>query len=233
MQLLASVRDVDEALCAADAGADLVDLKDPAAGALGALTIERIAQVVAVLRARYPGLPLSATTGDLPASAIEEILRRVQGVAACDVDYVKVGVWPGGGALLDALADCGATVVPVLVADAGINASLLDHALRGRAFPALMVDTADKGGGSLLRRVPLPELSGFIAAVRSSGRLAGLAGSLRMEDAPALRALAPDIAGFRGALTHGERAAALDGRRVRELRRRLAAGARAPLPAAA
>jgi hypothetical protein len=37
MKMLVSVRDIDEALAAAQAGADFIDLKDPAAGALGGL----------------------------------------------------------------------------------------------------------------------------------------------------------------------------------------------------
>ena len=125
--------------------------------------------------------------------------------------------------------------MPVLVADAGIGAVLVQQILRRRAVPALMVDTADKQGGSLLQRVPLATLANFVAVVRLHGALAGVAGSLRLQDADALRALAPDFAGFRGALTVGARHAALDPRLVRQLRRRLAprAEVHAPLPAGA
>jgi len=96
-----------------------------------------------------------------------------------------------------------------------------------------MVDTAEKRRGSLLQRVPLATLAAFVAAVRARGVMAGLAGSLRAEDTDALRALAPDFAGFRGAVTRGDRVAALDPKLVRQLRRRLAAGTGAPLAAAA
>ena len=239
VRLLVSVRDVEEARCAAQAGADLIDLKEPAAGALGALPAERIAAIVAVLRAEHPRARISATVGDLPAGECAEILARVQRIAACGVDDVKVGVWPGShvqtAALLEALAACRASIVPVLVADDGVDAALVEKILRRRAFPALMLDTADKQRGSLLQRVPLATLANFVAAVRLHGALAGLAGSLRIEDAQALRALGPDFAGFRGALTVGARAAALDARLVRQLRRRLAPRAEmhAPLPAGA
>lgn len=237
VRLLASVRDLGEALAAAEAGADLIDLKEPGAGALGALAPERIEQIVAVLRTRHPGLPISATVGDLPARRAKEILARVARVAECGVDYVKVGLWPSPAApgLLDALAHCGANVVPVLVADDGVDIALTQQALARNAFPALMVDTADKGRGSLLQRRPLGELAAFVIAVRAHGCLAGLAGSLRAEDATALLELEPDFAGFRGALTRGERAERLDPRKVRELRRRLAAhaGAAGRLAAAA
>jgi uncharacterized protein (UPF0264 family) len=239
VRLLVSVRDVDEAVLAADAGADFIDLKEPDDGALGAVAAEDVAQIVSLLRVRYPGLRISATVGDLDSGAQSEILRRVERIASCGVDYVKVGLWPdrsGSGAtraLVDALAACPAAVVPVLVADDGVDAALVDHALARGAFPALMVDTAEKRRGSLLDRVPLAVLASFVQTVRAHGVMSGLAGSLRAEHAEALRALAPDFAGFRGAVTRGPRTAVLDPRRVRQLRRRLAAGTSAPLAAAA
>ena len=239
VRLLVSVRDVEEARCAAEAGADFIDLKEPAEGALGALGPQRITAIVAMLRARHPSLRISATVGDLPPGERSEILARVRRVAECGVHDVKVGLWPGpaaqAAALLDALAACRASVVPVLLADDGIPEPLLRQVLRRRAFHAVMVDTAAKEQGSLLQRIPLATLADFVTAVRSHGALAGLAGSLRLEDADALRALAPDFAGFRGALTVGARAAALDPRLVRQLRRRLAprAEVQAPLPAGA
>jgi uncharacterized protein (UPF0264 family) len=239
VRLLVSVRDVEEALCAARAGADFIDLKEPADGALGALPLDRVAAIVAALREQHPALRISATVGDLEPGQCAEILARVRRVAGCGVHYVKVGLWPGSGpqaaALLDALARCRVSIVPVLVADAGIDSVLVEYALRRRAFPGLMVDTADKQGGSLLQRLSLSTLSNFVATVRAQGAMAGLAGSLRIQDADALRALGPDFAGFRGALTVGERAAALDARLVRQLRRRLSARAEvhAPLPAGA
>jgi uncharacterized protein (UPF0264 family) len=235
VQLLISARDSDEALAAARAGAEFIDLKEPSNGALGAVPAARVAQVVSLLRMRQPQVRISATVGDLPAARAGEILARVERVASCGVDYVKVGLWSGPAAntLLEALATQGASIVPVFVADDGVDQALLERALALRAFPALMLDTADKQRGSLLERLPLATLVDFVAVVRASGMLAGLAGSLRVEDAPALLALAPDFAGFRGAVTRGDRAGALDPELVRLLRRRLAPGARAPLPAGA
>lgn len=231
VRLLVSVRDVDEALAAAEAGADLIDLKEPADGALGALDPEHIAQIVSVLRVRRPGLPISATVGDLPPQRAGEILRRIERVASCGVDYVKVGLWPDAQApasatsLLDALADRTESIVPVLVADDGLDPGLVAHALACGSFPGLMIDTAAKGRGSLLQRVPSETLASFVAAVRARGMLAGLAGSLRLDDAPALLGLAPDFAGFRGAVTRGDRAGVLEPQLVRRLRGRLAPGA--------
>jgi (5-formylfuran-3-yl)methyl phosphate synthase len=49
------------------------------------------------------------------------------------------------------------------------------------------------------------------------GALAGLAGALRMDDAPTLKALSPDFAGFRSAVCDGHRATALVPVRLRSL----------------
>ena len=222
LRLLVSVRDVHEALVAADSGAHFIDLKDPAAGALGGLPPRRIARIVQALRGLHPGAPISATIGDVPAESGDEVLRRVAAVAACGVDYVKVGIAAVGGgtageALLERLARCGAPVVPVLLADAAIDERLVDAALRAQAFPALMLDTSDKRGGSLLQRHAASALASFIARARSRGCLAGLAGALRAHEVPALRSLAPDFAGFRSAVCAGDRAGALDASRVRGL----------------
>jgi uncharacterized protein (UPF0264 family) len=229
MRLLVSVRDAHEALAAAQAGAHFIDLKDPAAGALGGLPPRRIARIVQALRAAHPGLPVSATIGDVAAEEGDEILRRVASVAACGVDYVKVGIdaaRPGASAaLLRRLAACGTAIVPVLIADRGIDVELVRLALRERAFPALMIDTFDKQGGSLLQRVAPAALADFVASVRSQGCLAGLAGALRADDVPALIALAPDFSGFRSAVCAGDRAGALQPALVRALLDRLAARA--------
>ena len=228
MRMLVSVRDVAEALAAAQAGADFIDLKDPAAGALGGLGGLRIAPVVAALRARHPTLPISATIGDMPPTQIDEVLRRVAEVAACGVDYVKVGVSPGGELLLAALADCDAAVVPVILADEGVDMRLVGAALALGAFPALMLDTADKGAGSLIERLDPAALFGFVATVRRHACLSGLAGALRGVDVPALREIAPDFAGFRSAVCAGPRDGRLDPVRVRALRSRLSARRCAP-----
>ena len=238
LRLLVSVRSVREALSAAQAGAHFIDLKEPAAGALGGLPTRRVARIVQALRAQHPGAAISATIGDVPAASRDEILRRVAAVSACGVDYVKVGIAPGAGtgaamALLDSLASCGTAVVPVLIVDDGLDDRLVEAALRARVFPALMLDTVDKRGGSLLQRHPLVALAAFVERARSHGCLAGLAGALRAVDVAALIALAPDFAGFRSAVCAGDRAGALDAERVRDLVRRLAARPCLPASAAA
>jgi len=218
MRLLVSVRSVDEALLAAGAGADFIDLKEPGLGALGGLPVASIAAIVAALCRQRITLPLSATIGDLPMHALGDILAQVNAVAACGVDYVKVGITrePAASSVLDALARCGAAVVPVFIADRGLDEVLIAQAAE-LGFPALMADTANKHAGSLFDVVPVAALRRFIAVTRASGMLVGLAGALQRSHAAALADLAPDFAGFRSAVCVGGRSQALDAPSLRDL----------------
>jgi len=217
-KLLVSVRDVGEALSAAAAGVDFIDLKEPRAGALGGLPVETIREVVTALRRQGATQPISATIGDWPMAQRDAIVAQVHVVADSGVDYVKVGIENEDRAadVLQGLAGCGRTVVPVFIADRGVDAALLALAC-ALPFPALMLDTADKQAGSLFDCISQRALLRFIEQVRHADRLAGLAGALRFQHLPRLRCLAPDFAGFRSAVCSGERTAELVPARVRAL----------------
>lgn len=222
MRMLTSVRDVAEALEAAAAGADFIDLKEPRGGALGGLEPARIREVVDALRGGcHGGLPVSATIGDFDADEFAAIEARVAAVGACGVDYVKVGIAAvdpaAAGRLLRRLASMPWAVVPVFIADRGLDLDTVALACE-LPFPALMADTEDKLAGSLFDCCPAPVLARFVAASRAAGKLVGLAGALREQHVPRLLELAPDFAGFRSAVCDGERSGRLAPERVRRLR---------------
>jgi len=222
MKLLVSVRDPHEALAAAAAGADFIDCKEPAAGALGALPAATVAAIVRLLACGFGGAT-SATIGDAADDEPAALLARVAAMAATGVGFVKVGVEPGprAAARLRALAGCGHAVVPVFVADRGLDMALVALALELR-FPALMADTADKQAGSLFDLLPPAALAAFVGAAREAGVPVGLAGALRANDLPRLAALAPHFAGFRSAVCSSGRAGTLEPARVRALVQALA-----------
>jgi len=128
--VLVSVRNLDEACRAQAAGVDLIDLKEPADGALGGLPCALIREVVTGLRGRGHHGPLSATIGDVPMTKLDTILARVQAVAATGVDIVKVGITSGpeAAAVIDALAPLPCAIIPVFLADDGLDPLLLDRA---------------------------------------------------------------------------------------------------------
>jgi len=218
LRMLVSVRSVAEALLVARSGADFIDLKEPSAGALGGLPIPTLRAIVDALRDQGAGWKLSATVGDLEMSDVPAILARVDRVGACGVDYVKVGITRDAGAdeVLTALSRCAWSVVPVFIADQGIDAELVARACAS-GFPAVMVDTADKLSGSLFDVATPQQLGDFVQQVRDAGALVGLAGALRVQHLPQLVDLAPDFAGFRSAVCAGDRSGSLDPVRLRGL----------------
>lgn len=218
IRLLVSVRSVEEARLVAEGGADFIDLKEPAHGALGGLPAGTICDIVAALHECGSTLPISATIGDVPMHELDQILARVADVGACGVDIVKVGIErsPAAGAVLRALADGGRPLVPVFIADRGLDERAVSLAL-SLGFAGVMVDTADKRAGSLFEALPLEAVTRFVAMAREAGTMVGVAGALRREQAPLIAQLQPDFAGFRSAVCAGERSGTLDPQRLREL----------------
>lgn len=213
-RVLISVRSVAEAELAARAGVDFIDLKEPQAGALGALPLPTVRACVAAVRTLAPAARISATVGDWPADALDGPTAQARAVAACGVDDVKVGVPPGADALLARLAALraeGLPIVPVLLADHGVPTRL------PAGFAAVMLDTQDKQGGSLRQRLPVADLAAFVRTVQAQGAWAGLAGALTLDDGVALAALAPDFLGFRSAVCSGSRSSRLCPERLRAL----------------
>jgi FolB domain-containing protein len=215
---LASVNGPEEATVALAHGADIIDLKDAAAGALGALPTDVVRAAVGTIGGRRP---VSAVTGDLPMEP-DVVADAVARMAATGVDYVKVGLFPGPGRqdclrALTALAPQ-TRIVAVMFADLGADLSLLPL-MAECGMSGVMLDTAYKGAGGLLERMDIMALAEFIGAGRAHGLLAGLAGSLEIPDIPRLLLLQPDLLGFRGALcVDHQRAARIDAQSVRVVR---------------
>jgi len=88
MDLLISVTTPDEVAAAVRGGADIVDIKNPVEGALGASFPDVIRQVRQVTPA---DLPVSAALGDVP-NLPGTVALAALGAASCGVQYVKVGL---------------------------------------------------------------------------------------------------------------------------------------------
>ncbi|HXZ97059.1 MAG TPA: (5-formylfuran-3-yl)methyl phosphate synthase [Burkholderiales bacterium] len=211
-RLLASVKSLTEAHLALACGADIIDLKNPETGVLGALPLDTVARVVQMVDRRSM---VSATLGDLPMQPqiLSEAAARM---AATGVDFIKVGFFNAEKTCIAALAGK-ARLIAVLFADRGYDFSLLaDFADAG--FVGVMLDTADKTNGGLRSQMDAGTLQKFVERARSLGLVTGLAGSLRLEDVPDLIKLGPDYLGFRGALCAGtERNRNLDSSRLSAL----------------
>ena len=198
--MLASVRTLEEALFALEAGADFIDLKEPSQGALGALDHAAVRVCVQAIRGRRP---VSATIGDIVSMDPREMATAVERMAATGVDYIKIGFFAHPRAFdcakaLKALARK-TRLVAVMFADEPYDLELVD-ALAEAGFAGAMLDTAHKTGKTLHDWRKDGELRKFVNRAGALGLLTGLAGSLRKEDIAPLLAIAPDYLGFRGAL---------------------------------
>jgi uncharacterized protein (UPF0264 family) len=217
--MLASVTSVDEARLAVERGADVIDLKDPARGALGALEASIAREIVAELGGK---ITLSATVGDFPSMDAGEVLAASRRTADLGVDFVKVGFF---GTQRD--AECVSALTPlaaetqliaVQFADLAPDPDLCERLAEAR-FAGVMLDTARKDAPGLRGLLTQPQLSSFVRRARSLGLITGLAGKLRLADIAPLLELQPDYLGFRGALcAQHQRSAGLDVRALRAVR---------------
>jgi len=229
MKLLVSVNGAAEARLAVAGGVDIVDVKNPAEGSLGAPAPGVIAQVREVLPAHAP---LSAALGDLPCLPGTAALAAL-GAARSGAAYVKLGLWGVARAedaavvlrvAQDAVAG-EAEVVAVAYADAARVPSRplappeLVAAAREAGVSGCLIDTAIKDGRGLLSWIAPDALAALVAEAHGAGLEIALAGELRAEDLPTVRATGADIAGVRSAACRdGRRTAAVDPRRIEQLR---------------
>lgn len=232
MQLLVSAATDADARAALDGGADIVDAKDPAAGALGAVAPDTLRAIVrAVGRVR----PVGAALGD--AANEDDTERAAREAVLAGATYVKFGFAGVGDprrvARLLAAAVRGAggagRVVATAYGDWGrVGAvepfALVECAARAGAHGVLM-DTALKSEPPLLALLATDELARWTAAGRDASLLVALAGRLSLGDIAAVRDLGADVAGVRGAACVGGRGGRVSATLVRALHQALAAPA--------
>lgn len=220
--MLASVCNLDETKLVQDAGVDIIDLKNPADGALGALDFTVVDEIVTYLNGITP---TSATIGNLPfqARVIEPVIRRM---ALTGVDIIKVGLFgeikqAEELELLSRLSQQGLRIVLVLFAENYQQDYELDS-LADTGITGVMLDTMDKQSGSLRQKMSETRLQQFVRDAKSHDLLCGLAGSLSGADIDPLLALHPDYLGFRGGLCrHSDRINVLDKAATCNVRRQI------------
>ncbi len=229
-QLLISVRNVEEALRALDAGVDIIDLKDPNVGALGALDLVSTEQIVRAIKGRVLAdaatshTLVSATVGEQHVSLcalIEDINARTQ----LGVDIIKIGV----SALfydhrffveMSKLTHAGVKMVAVFFADEELDLDLLP-ALQETGFFGAMLDTKNKQH-HLLAMQSQKTLHQFTQLCIKHHLTSGLAGSLKPQHIEILSEIDSTYIGFRGGVCENSmRNAALSKAKVEEVKNML------------
>jgi (5-formylfuran-3-yl)methyl phosphate synthase len=214
--MLASVRGLDEVDCCLAAGVDILDLKEPAAGSLGAVDPSLAARVVARVAGRCV---VSATLGDLGGDD-PTLLPLALAMAGAGVDIIKVGLFDARvPAAIEGLARAcpDQALAAVAFADGDWRTTPCER-LAAAGVVAVVLDTREKHRGGLLGYAALDELAVWLDEVRRHGLKVGLAGGIGSAEVPQLLGLQPDFLGFRGALCSGGRSGAVVAARVQQLR---------------
>ncbi|MDR3575225.1 MAG: (5-formylfuran-3-yl)methyl phosphate synthase [Anaerolineaceae bacterium] len=228
MQLMVSVINFEEALVAANAGANILDVKNPSEGSLGAQFPGVIKQVTNSI-GRV--VKVSAAIGDLPNLPGTASLAAL-GAATCGIDYLKVGLF-GRYDKAEAIfllqevrrSLCDFPAVAIIAAGyadaerAGtLNPIWLPSIAASAGISGCMLDTAIKDGHNLFDFIEPGVLRNLALESHANGLLFGLAGALREQDLPVVRRLGADVAGVRTAVCRDrQRTSPLDPEQTRRL----------------
>lgn len=221
--LLVSVRSAFEARLAYQGGADIIDVKEPRLGSLGAATSKVCCEVYDTINQQ---VPVSVALGDLwenhvPCPTRPFAFAKI-GLAGCQQ---RLG-WQREWALRMQSLDPATDRVAVAYADWRVAGSPPPDEVLGFGVEfgcaALLVDTYQKSSGDLFSSLGDRALRNLLELARRQQLVTVLAGSLRGSSYDAALALQPDYVAVRGAACATERTAQIDGERVRQLKRRIA-----------
>ncbi len=213
MQLLVSPASIDEAKNAL--AADIVDVKRPEEGSLGA-SFPWIIRAIKNLTHK----PVSAAIGDFDYKPGGASLTAL-GAAAAGADFIKIGLMFDGKeeaaemvrSVVRAVKDSypEKTVVIAAYSDWERLETISPFDLVPIAAKAgadiTMVDTGIKDGKSTFEFMNEADLTRFTRMNSDLGIKTAIAGSLKFEDIEILKRINPDIIGVRGMVCGGDRRA--------------------------
>ena len=222
--LLVSVRNADEARAAALGGADVIDVKEPAAGPLGAATLSDIGRIVdAVARSQTVTVAAGELVDDFPLEQLPT------GVAIAKLGLAKTSGTAWRSDSLRAVSRLPRKAAAALVAYADWRAAgsplpeeVLSHAA-SMGCRGFVVDTWSKVGSCSLDLLDVTRLKALIDDAHSLGLLIVLAGSITLERVEEAASYGPTFVGVRGAACVGGRLGDVDTDCVRSLAQQLGA----------
>jgi uncharacterized protein (UPF0264 family)/phage baseplate assembly protein W len=227
MRLMISVISAAEAREALAGGVEILDIKNPAEGSLGAQSPQVIREIKKLSAGR---VEVSVAIGDMPNLPGTAALAAV-GAAVSGADYIKVGLH-GPRNESEALALLGiiqqsVREYPVSVIAAGyadfrragaLDPGCLPRVAASSGIRGCLLDTAVKDGQTLFNFLNPQQLRDLAEQAHKSGLLFGLAGSLCEEDLPLAHDIGADVVGLRtAACRNNQRSGPLDPDRIRAL----------------
>ena len=217
MELLVSAINLKEAKEATLGGADILDVKNPKEGSLGANFPWIIKEISDYAK---DNLIVSTTIGDIPYKPGTVSLAAL-GSAVSGSNYVKVGLYGTKNydealEVMDAVVktildyDENITVVSCGYADAYKIGSILPEEIpdvaKDSGSDIAMLDTYIKDGHRLTDHLTEEKLNEFVQKSHDFGLKVALAGSVNKNDVAMLKRIGCDIMGVRGCVcTEGDR----------------------------
>ncbi|MBS7656252.1 (5-formylfuran-3-yl)methyl phosphate synthase [Candidatus Bathyarchaeota archaeon] len=208
MKLLVSVVDEVEALEALNGGCDILDVKNPVEGALGATHPTLIKKIVKLAEGR---VEVSATIGDLPNLPGTASLAAL-GAASLSVNYVKAGLYNIKN-IEEALKMASWIVkavksfypkVKVIICGYGdyalidsLNPLLLPSVAEKAEAEGILIDVKNKSLKNLFQYLSFEDLKNLVKEAHNYGLTVALAGSLSLNDVEKVKKLEADIIGVR------------------------------------
>ncbi len=236
MKVLVSPRDIEEAKVAIRGKADIIDVKNPKEGSLGAnfpWVIRAIKELVE--QECGDGVEMSATIGDFDYKPGTASLAAL-GAATAGADYIKVGLFKikTRQEAIDVLNGVVKAVKGFDPTKKVVSAFYSDYTRINSISPfeiteigqevdidVAMVDTGIKDGRSTLEFLSKDELKTFVSESKAHGLDTALAGSFTFDDLPVIKEINPDILGVRGMVCGGDRDSNVRAELVTELRKKV------------
>ena len=217
-RLLVSVRKADEAKMAIESGVQLLDVKEPAAGSLGAASPESISEIAdlcpqSVLLSVALGELLDVPQQQLPPNIIPMFAKC--GLSGCRDHPRWTALWE------QRMRNLATSPVAVIYADYTRAMSpepktIVRHAARN-GCQVVLLDTFDKTGGNLFAHMTHKAIGSWRREVQAAGMKAVVAGSLDRSMIAPLLEDGVDCVAVRGAACRGGRSGSLDRKKLAQL----------------
>ncbi len=228
MKLLVSPINVEEANICKLGGADIIDVKNPKEGSLGA----NFPWMIKAVKKAVGNVPVSATIGDFNYKPGTASLAAL-GAAVAGAEYIKVGLYDiqTREQALEMLTNIVRSVKDYDKNKKVVASGYSDYRRINSISPfelpeigeqagvdVVMMDTGIKDGRSTFEFLTEKELMDFVSGAKDRGLQTAIAGTIKFNDISSLKRISPDIIGVRGCVCGGDRNSAIKPELVERLK---------------
>lgn len=219
MDLLVSVRDVEEARMCLKAKIPIIDIKEPRNGPLGPASLNVLETIGKEVGG---GNKVSLALGEIVDLDVQQISRQLAAVQkhGTRIEFIKFGLsstkrfenhfeeyWNAKISTVASQLPIDTNIIPVCYADHRQCSSIPFAAFAEKLFSSesvnikcLMLDTWDKSCGTLFDEIDVDQLRRHIMAIQDVGTRVAIAGRLKFEQLEDIFRTGAEVAGFRSAV---------------------------------